>query len=354
VPPVGTILLVVGYLAWVILLEFMNNDIQGAQHYTSLGVRAAWLAVAQVPLLILLAGKNNLIGLVTGVSYERLNVLHRWVARVLLFLATLHVIFVHLAWNAYGLKDLEYSTDLCITTGYPTYVILLWMNLTTLAPIRNLSYELFVLQHIITFFGFIIAIMFHLPTTALYTRVYIYIPIALFLVERGFRSARFAWNNARPGKATMIALDGGVTRITVQSKAVTKWSPGAHVFLSIPKFGPGQSHPATIASIPSSHSGDLVFILKSHSGFTGRLLKSATNSTTSILPAKEESEPSTYLALIDGPYGSSHSDFCTFDTVFLVSGSTGITFTLAILLDIAARAQKSRLPVKRVVFLWVV
>jgi len=71
IPPLGTILLVVGYLSWVLLLEFSNNNIPGAQHYTSLAVRAAWLAVAQVPLLILLAGKNNLIGLVSGVSYER-------------------------------------------------------------------------------------------------------------------------------------------------------------------------------------------------------------------------------------------------------------------------------------------
>jgi ferric-chelate reductase len=360
VPPIGTITLLVGYLAWVILLEFMNNNVAGAQHYTSLAVRAAWLAIAQVPLLILLAGKNNLIGFVSGVSYERLNVIHRWVARVLLFLVTLHVIFLHLAWNAYGLKDLEYATDSCIPTGYAVYVILLWMNLSTLAPIRNFSYEFFVVQHIITFFGFIVAIMFHLPSTALYSRVYIYIPIALFLVGRGIRTARFAWNNARPSRATMIALDGGVTRITVRSKAITKWSPGAHVFLSIPKFGRGQSHPATIASNPSSHSGNLVFILKGHKGFTSRLLKSVTNSTTSLLPTKEESAPrqtsapSTYVALIDGPYGGSHSDFCSFDTVFLISGSTGITFTLPILLDIAARAQKARLPVKRVTFLWIV
>jgi ferric-chelate reductase len=356
-PPVGTIILLVGYLAWVILLEFMNNDVPGAQHYTSLAVRASWLAIAQVPLLILLTGKNNLIGIVSGVSYERLNIIHRWSARVLLFLATLHVIFLHLAWNAYGLKNLEYSTDSCVTTGYPTYVLLLWMNLSTLAPFRNLSYEFFVFQHIITFFGFIIAVMFHLPSTALDSRVYIYIPIALFLVDRGIRYIRFAWNNVRPGSATLEALDGGVTKVTVKSKAINKWSPGAHVFLSIPKLGPGQSHPATIASIPSSHSGDLVFLLKSHRGFTNRLLRTATNSTTTLLPKSEPAQAATsttYVALIDGPYGSSHSDFCSFDTVFLIAGSTGTTFTLPILLDIAARCKNTRLPVKQVVFLWIV
>jgi len=155
VPPFGTIILIVAYLAWVILLEFVNNNVEGAQHFTSLGVRAAWLAVAQVPLLILLAGKNNLIGAVSGVSYERLNVLHRWVARVLFFLVTLHVIFVHLSWNAYDLGPLEYATDSCIPTGWAVYAILIWMNISTVAPIRNLSYEFFVIQHIVTFIGFI-------------------------------------------------------------------------------------------------------------------------------------------------------------------------------------------------------
>ncbi|RDW88838.1 ferric reductase-like protein like transmembrane component [Coleophoma cylindrospora] len=355
-PPVGTIALVVAYLAWCILLLFVNNNVEGGQHFTSLGVRASWLAVAQVPLLILLAGKNNLIGLVTGVSYERLNVLHRWVARGLFFLATMHVIFLHLAWNAYGLGPLEYSTDSCIPTGWAVYAILIWMNISTIAPIRNFSYEFFVVQHIITFFGFIIAVMFHLPSTALYSRVYIFIPIALYILDRLVRTARYSWNNVRPGHATLTALEGGVTKVCIKSKTIKKWAPGSHVLLSLPKFGPGQSHPATIASVPSSHDGHLVFILKGHKGFTSRILKNANSSTTSLLPTQsQESLPvQSHVALIDGPYGSSHNDFAAFDSVVLVAGSTGITFTLPILLDIAERAKNGRLPLKRIVFLWVV
>jgi ferric-chelate reductase len=358
VPPIGTVLLLVAYLSWVIGLEFVNNNIPGAQYHTSLGVRAAWLAIAQVPLLILLAGKNNLIGLASGISYERLNVLHRWVARMLFGLATLHMVNLHMAWNAYGLKDLEYSTDSCIPTGWAVYAILLWMNLSTLAPFRNFSYEFFVVQHIITFFGFIIAIMFHLPSTAFYSRVYIYIPIGLYIMDRGVRSLRYCWNNARPARATLTALPGGVTKVTIKSKAIKKWSPGAHVLLCIPKLGFGQSHPATIASTPSSHGGDMVFILKAHKGFTGSLHKSATNSTTSLLPSSKSEAPSieasTRVALIDGPYGNSHSDFASFDSVLLVAGSTGTTFTLPILLDIAARAATTKLPLKRIVYVWVI
>ena len=357
VPPFGTVGLLLAYLAFVLALEFINNDVQGAQHYQALGIRAAWLAVAQVPLLILLAGKNNLIGFVTGVSYERLNVLHRWVSRVLLLLATLHLGYQNYGWNLYGLVHIEWSTDSCPPSGIAAYAVLLWLNLSTLAPFRNFSYEFFVIQHLITFFGFIIAIMIHLPSTALYSRVYIYIPIALYIVDRLIRTLRFAYNNIRPGRATLTAFDGGVTKIRVQIKHVDKWRPGAHVLLKIPQLGLIQSHPATIASVPSSHNNDLVFILKGQKGFTNRLLRSAESPTATLLPKTQQDATAaqqTHTALIDGPYGGSHADFAAFDTVLLIAGSTGVTFILPQLLDIAHRASSQRLPVRRLEFVWVV
>lgn len=357
IPPFGTISLLLAYLGFVLALEFISNDVPGAQHYQALGIRAAWLAVAQVPLLILLAGKNNLTGLVTGLSYERLNVLHRWVSRVLLLLATLHLGYQNYGWSLYGLVHMEWATDSCPPTGIAAYAMLLWLNLSTLAPFRSFSYEFFAVQHLISFFGFIIAIMIHLPSTALYSRVYIYIPIALFIVDRLIRTLRFAYNNIRPGSATLTAFAGGVTKIRVPLEHVKHWRPGAHVFLKIPHLDLIQSHPATIASVPSSHDNDLVFILKAHKGFTFRLLKSANSSTATLLPKTQQdaiAPPQTHTALIDGPYGGSHADFAAFDTVLLIAGSTGVTFILPQLLDIAHRAESQQLPVRRLEFVWIV
>ena len=354
VPPLGTILLLVTYFGFIMALEFIQNDNPGAQHHTAIAVRAAWLAVAQVPLLILLAGKNNLIGFITGVSYERLNVLHRWVARGMLLLATIHFSSQSIGWDEYGLLKLEWATDTCPPTGIAVYAILLWMNLTTFAPFRNFCYEFFVIQHLITFFGFIIAIMMHIPSTALYARVYIYIPIGLYFVDRLIRTSRFAYNNLPPGRATIEAMEGGVTKIRLRNKRIKKWAPGSFVLLSIPQFGPGQSHPATMASIPTSHNNDLVFFLRSHKGFTNRMMKSA---TVSLVPDTKEGatkRPAKYRAWIDGPYGGLHADFAAFDTVVLISGSTGVTFTLAQFLDIAHRASSQKLPVRRVEFIWVI
>lgn len=361
IPPLGTIVMLLAYLCFVMALEFVHNDVAGAQHYTALGVRAGWLAVAQLPLLILLIGKNNLIGLATGVSYERLNVLHRWVARMMLLLVTLHFGYQAVGWDEYGLLKLEWATDTCPPTGIAAYAILLWINLSTLAPFRHMAYEIFVVQHIVTFFGFIIAVVIHLP--ALYARVYVYIPVALYLVDRLVRTLRLVYHNYRPGQAFLEAQAGGVTKIRVRNHRIRRWAPGSHVLLSLPRVGFAQLHPATIASTPTSHGGDLVFLLRSKSGFTRRLLQSAVNAARRATGEEAAVPAATALtALIDGPYPiggyATAADFAAFDSLLLIAASTGVAFTLPHLLSIAQRASsassRGQLPLRRVEFVWIV
>ena len=122
IPPFGTFILILTYLGFLLGLEFFNVDYAGAQYWEARGLRAAWLTVAQFPLLILLSGKNNLIGVLVGISYERLQVLHRWVARVILLTATLHGAYQLVGWNQYGVMHIEISTDSCIPTG--TFIFL--------------------------------------------------------------------------------------------------------------------------------------------------------------------------------------------------------------------------------------
>jgi ferric-chelate reductase len=116
-PPLGIVLLLLIYLAFVLALEFVKQDILGDQHRKAIGVRAGWLTISQLPLLILLSGKVNIIGLITGVGYERLNIIHRWVARMMLLTATLHMGYQQALWNSLGLLQLEWNTDTCPPTG---------------------------------------------------------------------------------------------------------------------------------------------------------------------------------------------------------------------------------------------
>jgi hypothetical protein len=83
-------------------------------------------------------------------------------------------------------------------------------------------------------------------------------------------------------------------------------------------------------------------------------------SQTSILPQsnkelEETRSDSTYIAMIGGPYGGSHSDPAAFDTVLMISCSTGITFMLSNLLSLAHRSQTGgKLPLRVLDFIWVV
>ncbi|TKA58983.1 hypothetical protein B0A55_11663 [Friedmanniomyces simplex] len=365
IPPVGTIALLLAYLVFVLALEFTDNSVPGAQFWQARGIRAGWLAVAQVPLIILLVGRNNLFTLTTGVSYERLNVLHRWSARIMLLLAIFHFGFQSKAWSDYGVMKLEWSTDTCPPTGIAAFALLLWMNLSTLAPFRFWSYEFFVWQHLITFFGFIIAVGYHLPSTATWSRIYIYIPAALYVIDRLLRWAFQAVRNKRMSRATMTRLSGDATKIVLRNAAIKRWRPGSYVHLSLPGlggFGWAQTHPVTILSTPRSHGGDLVFIIKGHKGFTKRIIESANSSSEALLPsadperAEQKAQTKVYRALLNGPYGGHHQDFAAFDSVCLIAGSTGITFTLAVFQDIAERAANSgkKLPVRRIRFVWCV
>lgn len=127
-PPLGIVLLLLNYLTFVLALEFVKQDIPGDQHRQAIGIRAGWLTITQLPLLILLSGKVNTIGLITGVGYERLNVIHRWVARTMLLTATLHMGYQQALWNSLGLLQLEWNTDTCPPTGTSPFPFL---SLTT-------------------------------------------------------------------------------------------------------------------------------------------------------------------------------------------------------------------------------
>src|SRR6266487_4567202 len=93
-----------------------------------------------------------------------------------------------------------------------------------------------------------------------------------FSLTAWFDWADNAYHNLKPTRATLTSLPGDVTKTRVHSPRIKHWKPGQHVFLCIPHFGLGQSHPATIASLSSSHDGDLIFILRAHKGFTRRIL----------------------------------------------------------------------------------
>jgi len=83
----GQLLLIAVYLTLNLLLILLGaaGDIDWQAHH------AARLTYANLPLVIGLAGKNNVLSKVTGFAYESLNVLHRWSARFVLVSSAIHI-----------------------------------------------------------------------------------------------------------------------------------------------------------------------------------------------------------------------------------------------------------------------
>lgn len=354
-PPLGNIYLVSLYLILILILLFYDSIVSGPMYYETIAYRAAWCSVAQVPLIFLLAMKNSIVGALIGSSHERLNWLHRTVARCLLFTVTIHFGFFWREWWIYRAIESELQVMTMVKYGLSAWFVLIWIVISSFAPIRNMRYEVFVVQHIISFIALITLIMLHVPS---YAAVYIWIPVGFYAFDRTIRTGRLIYRNLsifhgkRSGllscKANLTALPGRATRITIQNPPLRSWSPGQHVFISIPSISPFQSHPFTIASSPSSTRNEISFVVRSHAGFSRRLYDRA----TSVLPrTSRPAKENSFTVILDGPYGRP-PNFLQYETLVLIAGSTGATFTVPILLHVLQSTSASC--VRRIQFVWIV
>jgi hypothetical protein len=92
-PTVGRTSLVLANVVVLLVLCFYGLNLTDQFQKENVGFRCGAVTIGQLPLIFLLSGKNNVIGYLSGISYERVNWLHRWTARCMLFTATIHMGF---------------------------------------------------------------------------------------------------------------------------------------------------------------------------------------------------------------------------------------------------------------------
>lgn len=106
-PSLGALIIIFAALVFVTLYCFVPQPLYWqsiAFGSPPLAIRAGMIAVAMMPWVIALAMKANFISLITGIGPERLNVLHRWAAYIMLFLSLVHTIpfYVTPIWDKGG------------------------------------------------------------------------------------------------------------------------------------------------------------------------------------------------------------------------------------------------------------
>ncbi|KAH8814862.1 hypothetical protein F5884DRAFT_153859 [Xylogone sp. PMI_703] len=327
-PSLGRVLLLCCY--WSVLLFMMTNKavIHDVYYYERIGFRGAWISVTQVPFIYLLASKSNIIGYIAGTSHERLNWFHRWTSRTLLITVTVHGGFFMREWMRADFVQLELAMMPMVKYGIGAWAVLVWTFLSSLSPLRRMAYEIFVLQHVAASVVLLWLLYVHVPA---YARYNIWFAIAAIASDRAIRLCQLIYQNLTllplhngrvfGHRARLEAVGDDISVIIIQGTKMA-WKPGQHLYLWLPWIGPVEAHPYTIASQYTvkkdcAHK-EIRLVVRSHSGFSRRLQKLARKSQQS------------FTALVAGPYGASLR-WNTFETLLLISASTGTSFTLPIL-----------------------
>jgi NAD(P)H-flavin reductase len=336
-PPLGRVLFICCYWAVILYMLLNNAVVDDAYYWERIGFRGAWVSVTQVPLVYLLASKSNLIGFLAGISYEKLNWLHRWVSRTLLITVTVHGSFFMAEWVRADFVVLEIWMMPMVKYGLGAWAVLVWTFFTSLSPLRRMAYEFFVLQHIASAGVFLWLLYIHVPYYATYNIWFAIAAISFdrvlrlcFLFYQNFRIWPFgAFSNGmrRVGHhAEVKAMSSDITILTIKDARIS-WKPGQHIYVWLPRLGLLESHPFTIATryITSKQCdcNDIQLAIRAQSGFSRRIHCYAQRT-------QKDNTQSPLTAFIAGPYGSPPR-WGAYETIVLISASTGASFTLPIL-----------------------
>ncbi|RMY90600.1 hypothetical protein D0861_03575 [Hortaea werneckii] len=353
--PVGRWLILAIY--WTVILIFLWNgtilkpsDPSYAYKWEKVGFRAAWVSIAQITLIFLLSTKFNLFSLLTGISYERLNWIHRWAARTVFLTVIVHWSFFFQEWVLADFVQLQLEMMPMVKYGFGAFAILGWNVVSGSGYFRAKAYELFVIQHICAAAVLIWLLYIHVPA---YAKGYIYLSIALVALDWGVRFASSLVRNlhfpprARSRmmgyQALLKPLAGDVVRVTIKDVDFV-WKPGQHVYLSIPRLRPFEVHPFTIASVSDRRrdavSSSLTLVIKARKGFSRSLQKAAIDSVT---------REGTYTAFLNGPWGTP-PDLLHYETVVLLAASSGASFTVPLL----EHMMQDPSCVRRISFHWII
>ncbi|KAJ5338217.1 hypothetical protein N7452_004945 [Penicillium brevicompactum] len=286
-----------------------------------IATRAGFLALACMPFLIVLGAKANPITALTGISHEKLNIWHNWVAWAMFVLALVHTFpfIVFHAWK--GDLVASWSKGGVWVTGVVALIAQAWLTFMSIPWIRNRYYEFFKATHLFMALVFVIFFFLHcdfrmsswdyfIATAVIYTMCFLYSQCKTY-IEHGFKH-----------KASLIPETNHTLKVTIDTKMT--WSPGQHIFIRFLTCGVHAftAHPFTICSVPQQDKqNQLVFYVKQRGGLTGRLMKMAEKNPGVQIPV-----------MLDGPYGGiSDKHVDQFDKSLIVGGGAGAGFTLSML-----------------------
>ncbi|KAK4508274.1 hypothetical protein PRZ48_002012 [Zasmidium cellare] len=332
----GEVIVAGVWTLWLVVLCFL----QTGDDYLHMTKRFGIVASSQLPFHYLLSLKTpySPLQLLTRQSHESLISIHQLLGRIITVLlyghAALYLNFYILS-GLLGAKLQEFYV-LCGIFGIVAFTII---GTTALKPVRDWSYRVFYIVHVVLATALLPVLYFHVS----HIRIYLYETILIYAANAALRF--FATNTQT---ATITQAQGtNLLDITIpinKASNKSKFQPGQHAYISLsghPLLRTFRSNPFTAASIPSI-DGQLRFVARILDGNTAKLAQSK-----SFSPKLS----------IEGPYGlSSHADkLLQYDRVLFVAGGVGVTFIVPLYRQLLNDLSPGKGSYRRqkVNFLWV-
>ncbi|KAK1757288.1 hypothetical protein QBC47DRAFT_178103 [Echria macrotheca] len=348
----------ISYLGWLLLLCVLGTG-NDYLHFTK---RLGLVATSQYPIQYLMSLKAlNPFAFAFRSSHEHINRYHRVLGRIMAVLVTLHVILYINFLAQVGTLGKRLKTPL-VASGVVSFILLNLLYTTALRPLRQVSYRLFFIVHLVVAFLTPVTLSRH----AAPARLFLAEAVVVFIADLISRKL-----DTVTGDATLESIPGtNLVKITasIPFNKINRFRlhPGSHVYLSIPAAARRSSDPAsisqllfeflfnpfTVASVDQDKN-DITLVARHRGGpmtralarFAGgtKVLGPVANSAANASSSREE----TKIPLsIEGPYGVStrfpNLSGNEYDRILLVAGGVGATFTVPLYQSIVSENPNAR------------
>jgi predicted ferric reductase len=374
-PRPQTLLIIVYILSNILYCATIRGQDE-SRRMAELRGRCGTLAAFNLILTIICALRNNPLIPMLHVSYNTFNLFHRWLARIVVLQTIAHVFAF--AYNAYqvtydgqsGWNSISWvlQHSLSYRTGLAAFAAFCVLVLHSVGPLRHAFYETFLTLHRLGVLVAMSGIYFHLARHALPQLPWIYLIIALLLLEPLLRTFRILYYNfSRKQRTwtqvTLEALPGDATRVTFSLPRSWNTIPGTHAHIYLPRVALWSSHPFSIAwsqslgytRLDSEKCTSTADGLKLDDGpsTVSCVVRARSGMTRTLhdLTSNVESDSVTLWGAVEGPYGG-HYTLDSYGTVLLFAGGVGITHQLFFVRHLLTGHNSRTAAVQRVLLVW--
>ncbi|GME74194.1 unnamed protein product [Ambrosiozyma monospora] len=289
--------------------------------------RTGIIAFAEVPLLILFAGRNNFLAFCTGFKYSSFIHFHKLVSRFMVIDAIIHSVGYTLIVKARyttSIKSLYFACGVAATT----IAGCIW--LFSFYPIRSRQYEIFLYSHIIMAIGFIAMCWYHCRNLG-YCE-WIVAACTIWVFDRLIRIVRMAFFGWPQAQICLISQDTFKVELERPKSYVTKPGQYAFVYFADPWLW-FQNHPLTVYV----EGNKLVLYVKVKKGITNKIYKK-------LIAAGGKY---TCGVCLEGPYGES-APVHKYSNALLITGGSGVPGIVNYALTLSKQSKPQNIK-----FIWV-